>query len=172
MNNPILAEQALELALAAWRAGFEALRPKSLLATLAVGEHQALNLGDVALFERSRAIKVLALGKTARGLASAAQDRLGELIVEGMVIDGDGAPLGKPWHCLAGGHPRADERSLRCGQAVLDWVRSLDPDDRLLVLMSGGASAMMELPAAEWTLKASASARLDDLEAGPKLDDR
>ena len=170
MNSPMSEQATLELAVAAWRAGLEALRPKNVLASLDFGAEQNVTLGDVVLFERSSALKVFALGKTARGLALAAQDQLGGLIVDGLVIDGEGVALGEPWRCLSGGHPRADDRSLRCGQAVLDWVLGLDPDDHLLVLMSGGASAMMELPANGWTLEATARARLADLEAGMTIE--
>ena len=50
-------------------------------------------------------------------------------------------------------HPVPDDNSELGARAVLDAVRGLSPDDLVLVLMSGGASALMELPADGITLE-------------------
>lgn len=42
-------------------------------------------------------------------------------------------------------HPIPDENSLIAGDAVLNAVRSMDPEDHLLLLVSGGASSLVEL---------------------------
>jgi len=56
---------------------------------------------------------------------------------------------------IESGHPIADENSLIAGKALIDAVRLLPADSRLLLLVSGGASAIAEhLPAkmslADW----------------------
>jgi len=49
---------------------------------------------------------------------------------------------------IESGHPIPDQRSLDAGAALLDQVQSMPGDSRLLVLVSGGASALAEaLPA-------------------------
>ncbi len=52
-----------------------------------------------------------------------------------------------------GDHPDPTARSVAAGEAALAFVRALGPADRLLVLLSGGASALMCLPAPGLTLE-------------------
>ena len=47
---------------------------------------------------------------------------------------------------LVGGHPLPDDGSLRAGRALLDLAESAGPDDLVLVLISGGGSALAEVP--------------------------
>lgn len=49
-------------------------------------------------------------------------------------------------------HPTPTARSVAAGEAALAFVRALTPQDRLLVLLSGGSSALMCLPAPGLTL--------------------
>jgi glycerate 2-kinase len=51
-----------------------------------------------------------------------------------------------------GDHPTPTARSVAAGEAALAFVRGLAPTDRLLVLLSGGASALMCAPAPGLTL--------------------
>jgi hydroxypyruvate reductase len=53
---------------------------------------------------------------------------------------------------IEAGHPEPDSNSLRAGRAALDLARSLGAGDRLLVLLSGGASALLAAPAPGVTL--------------------
>lgn len=50
-------------------------------------------------------------------------------------------------------HPQPTARSVAAGQAALSFVRALTPSDRLLVLLSGGGSSLMCLPAPGLTLE-------------------
>ena len=45
---------------------------------------------------------------------------------------------------IEAGHPLPDERSLRAGRAVEEFVLSVAPHERLVMLVSGGASALAE----------------------------
>jgi glycerate 2-kinase len=47
---------------------------------------------------------------------------------------------------LIGGHPVPDERSLQAGDQVLEFVSSLQKDDTLVCLISGGGSALVTAP--------------------------
>ena len=47
---------------------------------------------------------------------------------------------------VAGSHPVPDEGSLRAGAALLEAARSLGPADAALLLVSGGGSALAEVP--------------------------
>jgi glycerate 2-kinase len=50
-------------------------------------------------------------------------------------------------------HPHPTTRSVAAGEAALAFVRALTPEDRLLVLLSGGASALLCAPAPGLTLE-------------------
>ncbi|MEO7840496.1 MAG: glycerate-2-kinase family protein [Anaerolineales bacterium] len=52
----------------------------------------------------------------------------------------------KLYPVIESGHPVPDARSLRAGERVLEFVSSLQVDDLLLCLISGGGSALMTLP--------------------------
>ncbi len=47
-------------------------------------------------------------------------------------------------HAIEASHPVPDDRSLRAGAQAVDFVTTTTSDDRLLVLVSGGASALVE----------------------------
>jgi hydroxypyruvate reductase len=53
---------------------------------------------------------------------------------------------------IEAGHPEPDSNSVRAGRAALDLARSLGAGDRLLVLLSGGASSLLAAPAPGVTL--------------------
>lgn len=53
--------------------------------------------------------------------------------------------LGADW--LVGSHPVPDERSTAAGCAALQRVQEAGPDDLVVVLLSGGASSLLALPA-------------------------
>jgi hydroxypyruvate reductase len=86
---------------------------------------------------------ILALGKAAAAMARGALSVVEPL--GGAVVDGVGAPL-PGLRCLAGAHPVPDERSAAGGLALLDAARAVVPGERVVALLSGGASAMAALP--------------------------
>ncbi len=92
-------------------------------------------------------ISVLAMGKAAVGMTEAllplVEDRLaGGLVVAKHVSRGTLGRLA----VMEAGHPLPDERSLQAGQRALELLGQLRPDDLLICLISGGASALMTAP--------------------------
>ena len=124
---------------------------------------------------RLKHVAVIAAGKAAPAMAAAAAKRLGSL--SGLVV---GAELARPvvaptpeapptpeatptsWaeqpalpsgcEFIVGGHPTPNARSEEGGRKALAIAESLSEDDTLLVLISGGASALMAVPADGVTL--------------------
>lgn len=92
---------------------------------------------------------VVAVGKAAPAMASGAQQQLGELIHSGLVISRYGyiEPRQFPgnWLTLESGHPVPDEASLHAGEVLLRFLDELPEDVSLLFLLSGGASALVEV---------------------------
>jgi glycerate-2-kinase len=93
-------------------------------------------------------IRVVAAGKAAAGMASAAIDTLGDRIVEG-VVTAAVAPGALPdgWQAFAAGHPYPTAASERAARAALGLARRVHDTELLLVCLSGGASAMLAVPA-------------------------
>src|SRR5919109_2801095 len=84
---------------------------------------------------------ILGLGKVAAEMAEGAP-RGGETV---LVVPAD-APEPPGARVFRGSHPLPDARSLRAGEALLAAARALGPDDAVLLLLSGGGSALAEAP--------------------------
>jgi hydroxypyruvate reductase len=67
---------------------------------------------------------------------------------------GPGQPAGLPANAVwqSSAHPVPDERSVSAARRVLEVAESTSPADLLVVLLSGGASAMMAMPAGDLSL--------------------
>jgi glycerate 2-kinase len=96
-----------------------------------------------------RPVHLAAIGKAAGSMALGARDALGGRIVRSLVITKDGhAPATldslPDVELLESAHPVPDERSLAAGERLLRWVDELPSDAEPLVLVSGGASSLVE----------------------------
>jgi len=113
----------------------------------------------VELLQRKRLsskTQILAIGKAAWKMASLSARVLAEkgLGYSGFVLTKAGLAHGEipGLKILEGGHPLLNEQSLESSQIIVDWLQKLPAEDDLLVLISGGSSAMFELPAQGLTL--------------------
>ncbi len=90
-------------------------------------------------------VYVIALGKAACAMAEGAHDALGGQIRDALVITKRGYAQPLPWPVLEAGHPRPDAGSIEAGHALLAFVGRLPESAEVLVLLSGGASALAEV---------------------------
>ncbi len=107
-----------------------------------------LALRDIA-FPPDGRIVLVALGKAAWQMAKTAHDTLESRLDRGIVItkyDHAKGPLGKLLLREAG-HPVPDENSFSATQEAIGLVQGLGPQDSVLLLISGGGSALFEQPA-------------------------
>jgi len=101
---------------------------------------------------------VAAIGKAATAMALGAHEALGQAIERTLLItrereDLTGFPAGTTPEVWLGSHPLPDERSLAAGARLLGWVDELPVGVWPLFLISGGASSLVEVPAAGATLE-------------------
>lgn len=117
---------------------------------------RALNGRD---FPDGRVI-LIAIGKAAWQMASTARQTLGARIHQGLVITKYGHAMGDiPGVTIyEAGHPVPDAGSFRATEAVLKATENLTPQDTVLLLISGGGSALFEAPLISW----DESARLNE----------
>ena len=98
--------------------------------------------------EFSGRVVLVAAGKAAWQMASAADRCLGDRIDSGVVITKYGHVMGPiaNYACHEGGHPIPDENSFLGTRAALELVKNLSAKDTVLFLLSGGGSALFENP--------------------------
>ena len=117
-------------------------------------------------------IFVLAVGKAAAAMASAAEATLGESWADGFVLVPDGGE-----RALARGtlrvarHPLPDARGAIASREILDWLARLPADATLLALLSGGGSSLLCAPAEGLSLPDVAATVDGLLRGGASIDE-
>lgn len=93
-------------------------------------------------------VYLVSMGKASVAMALELQALMGDLVDEGIVVTREGHWLpGLQWPLIVAGHPVPDENSIRAGMAVKALVSKAGEKDLLIVLVSGGASALVaDLP--------------------------
>ncbi len=113
---------------------------------------------------------VLAVGKAAVGMSQGALDNLPPceaLIVTKYDHADQNIRARAGVEVVEAGHPIPDQHSLDAGRALLDRIRVMPADSRVLLLVSGGASALAEALPEDMTL-ADLRAATDEMIAGGK----
>lgn len=97
----------------------------------------------------------IALGKAAESMLAGALSLGGQSLVSGlMVCKSPCAPLisDPRIQCISASHPVPDNSSLQAGQALVAFVEQLPQNARVLFLLSGGASSLVEVLPETWDL--------------------
>jgi hydroxypyruvate reductase len=131
------------------RAALAAADPAAIVArALRLEREDLLAGGQRVRLEPGSRVWLVAFGKAAPGMARAACAALGGRVAAGVVAHPRALEAGRDWppavRCFPAGHPLPDEGSLRAGEAALALVERAEPEDVVLVLGSGGGSALFE----------------------------
>jgi hydroxypyruvate reductase len=127
-------------------AGLHAADPGPLVrAALRLHGRRLIAAGEAYPLGRGRVL-VLAAGKAAPAMAAAAEQVLGARLAEGLAVSNAPGPPLRRTRLLLAGHPLPDARGVQAAQAAEAMVRGLTADDIVLVLLSGGASALLPAP--------------------------
>lgn len=122
-----LAKQILQAAL-------DAVEPRALVRSWAA---HALPNTD--------AVRVLAMGKAAEAMTLGLRDVIGDRLVGGTVVTPEPTALAG-LEVIHGNHPVPGEDSLRAGAALFDCATRTATGETVVALVSGGSSALAELP--------------------------
>ena len=96
---------------------------------------------------------VIAFGKAASSMAAIFEAEW-DGPVEGVIVDRHGAATGRSsLRRFSAAHPVPDQAGLAAGQAVLDLLATTTDQDLVVVLASGGGSALLPAPAAGMTFE-------------------
>jgi glycerate-2-kinase len=115
---------------------------------------QALDRAGRGARADRRPYAVVAAGKAAAGMLDALRRRLDAPCVEALLVTPAYPPSVLPpaTAVVVAGHPLPDAGSVDAGNRALALARRLGRDDRLIVLLSGGASALLTAPSPPVTL--------------------
>ncbi len=138
-----------------FRAALDAVEPAGLTAMALRGTLPGAEaVPDIVA--PARRTFVLAVGKAASPMMSAAEQHLGGRIADAIAVipAADLATGGlHAARVFPGSHPLPDASSVAAANAAVAMLEHLTPDDLLIVLLSGGASAMLAAPAKPITLE-------------------
>lgn len=118
-------------------------------------EGSMLQIGDHAIDLRTIGRLVLVgAGKAGAPMAHAAATLLGPYLTAGLVVVKDGhrtiqgeqSAVHRAIRLVEAGHPIPDMRSVAAAEEVVLLLSDLGPNDLVLVLISGGGSALLSLP--------------------------
>ncbi len=127
------------------------------------------------IIAKSRSVYLLAVGKAALGMASALERSLGSKLAGGVAVLPNTAasalesPVVSRIEMLEASHPIPDASSVRAARAALDLARKPGPGHLFLIAISGGASAMLALPAGSITLDDKIAVTAALLRAGASI---
>jgi glycerate 2-kinase len=112
-----------------------------------------LTVGDRTIDLRSvNRVAIIALGKASPAMSRAAWDALEGTDRTLLVICDHEEDVPEGAALVIAGHPLPTEQSAHGASAALSLAREAGPDDLVVCLISGGGSALAELPAAGLTL--------------------
>ncbi|MGZ8535849.1 MAG: glycerate kinase type-2 family protein [Flavitalea sp.] len=128
-----------------FEAAVNAVRPEKLIPFNLNLEGNKLCIGKVSYdLNNLRHIYLVAAGKAAAAMTLEAEKVLGNFITEAIVVTKDGHSLPIKSSVIESAHPVPDERSLYAGKQVLELLVKANSDDLVILLLSGGASSLLE----------------------------
>ncbi len=113
---------------------------------------------------------VLGAGKAAAAMARTVEDAWPDRILEGLVVTryGHAVPC-RRIRVLEAAHPVPDRAGVAAASEILDMAHAAGPDGPVLFLLSGGASALLSLPAPGLALADKQAVTRDLLAAGADI---
>ncbi len=99
-------------------------------------------------------VYVVGAGKAAAAMARAVEDAYGDKISAGLVVTkyGHGGPL-RRIACREAAHPVPDAEGVKAARELAGLCLGAGPNDLVIALISGGASALLPAPAGHLTLE-------------------
>ena len=172
---------ARETALSCVEAGIQAADPeRAVRAALDVGDGR-LRVDDGPTYDLGAFDRVVVVGggKAATGMASGVVTVLTEQVTDGVVVtdaagmETDGVCAAAPANVdvVAGSHPVPDERGVDGARRVLGAVADADARTLVIVVLSGGASALLPAPVDGLTLADLRAVTEGLLDAGAAIDE-
>jgi glycerate 2-kinase len=149
LTKSLAAEAQAETFSTILAAGLAAVEPAEAVRRYLRREGEILVVGErryeLDEFER---VYVVAIGKAGTPMARAAAEVLGERLSAGIAVVKDHPSVALPAEIslFIAGHPVPDERGVLAAQQLAELLDEAGPKDLVVVLISGGGSALLPLP--------------------------
>jgi glycerate-2-kinase len=162
-------------AVAAFEAAVSAVQPTNLVPEALQVDGERISIRGDELPQASGRRVVAAIGKAAPGLSEAWLAKLPAWAHEMIVITPHGVPVpdrvAEAATVLRGAHPYPDNHGEAATRRLLSLAADLGENDLLVVLLSGGGSALMAAPEAGLSLEDVRATTQALLEAGAPIED-
>ncbi len=154
-------------------AALAAVSPEQCLIQNVTVNGDCLTVGDFSIdLAGVRRIIVVGMGKASAGMAASLEDLLEGRISEGIVVTADGYKVPtQSVEVVEASHPVPDARGLATARRIVDLVEDAQEDDLVVVLISGGGSALLALPVAGITIAQVAATNELLLRSGAKIEE-
>lgn len=127
------------------------LKPKVILSDLFCTALSSVNGCAAVEYQLQRIpiegkVAVVAVGKAASAMMQGVQNKLNGQIQSALVITKEEfAHRVLEWPCIESGHPIPNEKSLEAGAELVEFIGNVPKETTFLALISGGASALVEV---------------------------
>lgn len=124
-----------------------AIEPESLIKQKIRLDGETLILGaeQIALDDFTEVV-LIGMGKACLKMGCAVESLLGHRVKRGLLVTDRRSRMSLRSEVLVGGHPLPDANSLVAGERIVEMVRSCSDRSLIVFLVSGGGSALVELP--------------------------
>ncbi len=137
--------QALEIV----EAGLNAIDTERAIRSSVSLQDEILRIGDTTVdLARFKRIRIVGFGKASCTAAVALEQVLGARIKDGIVIDVVGAKC-EFIQTVVGTHPRPSAENVLAARDIIAMAQEVGEDDLVLVIVSGGGSALLCWPQSE-----------------------
>ncbi len=151
-------------------AGLQAVDPSAAVPRHLRRRGDELIVGDAAVPLPVGGVTLLAFGKAAAAMARATIECLEGIRTRGIVVSSE--PTQVPGlEVIQAAHPVPDASSEHAGRRLLELASGAGSDDLVIVLVSGGGSALAEVPAADLSLTDIIATSEALLRSGVAIDD-
>lgn len=132
-----------------YRAGVNSVDPELLVKRKLKLSGQLLVVnGNKYYLDRFRYIYVLGAGKAAGRMVRGVESVLGSRLSGGMVIVPTGTSVNQEQiEIRSGSHPHPDQNGMGATKDIIELARKVGKNDLVIVLLSGGGSALLSAPA-------------------------
>ncbi|MFC4407041.1 glycerate kinase type-2 family protein [Haloarchaeobius iranensis] len=166
-RDELASTPARDTALACVTAGIEAALPERVVADGVAVADTVLTVDDTR-YDLDSPIRLVGAGKGAGRVAAALVDALDGRVDGGVVVTDEPADAG-PVEVLVGDHPVPTHRNVVAARRVQDCVADTPEDALVLVALTGGASALLALPAGDLSVEDLAGVTRELLDAGAAI---
>jgi hydroxypyruvate reductase len=153
------------------QAALIAVAPETCLRRAVHVEGDQLHIaGETLDLSNIQRIVVVGMGKASARMAATLEELLGERISGGLVVTADGYGVAtRKVEIIEAAHPVPDARGCTAAERIVALLEEANEEDLVIVLISGGGSALLPLPTPGITLSDLAATNELLLRSGAKI---